>query len=163
MKKSVVAAALLVVFVSGCTSVRVGPERPLDFGTRTVVITGIEGFSASAVTIPDAHQPNVFIIGGRIVVDQEPVRPTRELPGGGAYLVTWALEYMGGYSFPSDTAITFGTGAPTVKCRRGAGDKVIGCVFPKPSSLPVQWKYAITVKNNSTGDMQTLDPSMSMD
>ena len=77
-------------------------------------------------------------------------------------MVTWALAYMGTYTFPSNTAISFASGAPTVHCERGLSNKVIGCFFPKPATLPARWKYSITVKSDS-GVSQTLDPSMEID
>ncbi len=164
MRGSVGAAAALAVLLAGCASVRVGPEQTLDIGGTNVRLVGIEGFRPSAVTMPNPGQPNVFIVNGRIVVDQEPLRPTQELPSNPPrILVSWALDYSGNYIFPSDTAIAFAPGAPAVTCRRGPMNRVIGCVFAKPAVLPAQWKYTVTVRNEATGAVQTLDPSVVMD
>jgi hypothetical protein len=161
MKLSVLAAVLLSLLVSGCAGVRVGPEQTINFGGRSITVKGTDGFRLSAVTIPDGNAPNVFVISGRTVIDQEPVRPKEAPPG--YFAVLWALDSMGGYSFPSDTAITFGSGGPVPTCKRLPGNKVIGCLFAKPMTLPASWKYSITINNDATGVPQTLDPSMSID
>ena len=162
-KLSIFATALLAVFLSGCASVRVGPERTINLGTRSITVAGLDGFRPSAATLPNPSAPNVFVINGKMVIDQEPVRPIVQTPDGG-YLVSWALDFGGGYSFPSNTAITFGTGAPAGwACGLGPIKKAIGCYIPKPAMLPASWKYSITITNDTTGTPQTLDPSMSID
>lgn len=164
MSRYVGAAAVLALLLAGCVSVRVGPDQTMDIGGTNVTLMGTEGFRPSAVTTPNPNQPNVFIVGGRIVVDQEPLRPRDESGGHpNRILVSWALDYSGNYIFPTDTAITFAGGAPAVACRRGPRNRVIGCVFAKPAVLPAQWKYNITVRNEATGAVHTLDPSVVMD
>ncbi len=162
MKLSVLAAVLLSLLVSGCAGVRVGPEQRINLGARSITVKGTDGFRLSAVTVPDGNAPNVFVINGRTVIDQEPVRPKEAPPG--YFAVLWSLDYMGVYSFPSDNAITFGAGGPVPTCKRlPSAYKVIACVFAKPTTLPASWKYSITINNDATGVPQTLDPSMSID
>jgi len=159
-KNVVLTGVVLVFFLSGCASVRVGPEQQFQLLGRTITVTGTEGFLPSSVTQPNPHQPNVFMVNDKIVLDQEPVRPVVEQDG--VYQVTWALAYGGKYSFPSDTAITFASGAPSLQCVRGPRNKSINCAITKPTTLPAHWKYTITVQHDS-GATQTLDPAMYMD
>jgi hypothetical protein len=141
--------------------VRPGPEETLRIGEETVTIRGTEGFDPGAVRAPNPNQPNVFIINGEIVVDQEPLRPGAD--SGNRVVVVWALARNGDYSFPNDEAIVLLGSAqhplpPDLRCKLvGAAKKEIACKYKRTARA--QWKYKIAVKNDRGGkDPDPLDP-----
>ena len=162
MIKTCFLAAVLAGFLAACGGVRVGPDESIKLGERTIVVAGVHGFNAAALTRPNPHSPNVFITEKeQIVADQEPIRPIDD--GSGQIVLTWALDRDSDYVFPDDTAINFssGTGSspPPFRCRvTQPRKKVIACLYNRPSGSS-KWKYAIMVTNQRTGRVLTaLDP-----
>lgn len=163
MKKSAYfIAVILVLVLSGCATVRVGPPETVKVGERTLTLSGLEGFDLSAVTIPDPHAPNVFITANQlIVVDQEPVRPIR-FDADGYVTITWALPRGSDYIFPNDNSIMFKAGIDNPLPDRltcgAVKEKSFVCYYKKPDQSR-EWKYAIKVKNKRTGVvLRSLDP-----
>jgi hypothetical protein len=163
MKQSAFIAAALVFILTGCVSARLGPEENVRIGKVTIAIAGLDGFNPAVRTPPDPHQPNVFITAEKlIVVDQEPIRPTRVVQGRVGLI--WALDVSTTFIFPDDDAIKLmaGTGNPlpdNLDCGvAGTKKKVFACVYDKPS-MPRQWKYKIRVKDTATNtELTALDP-----
>ena len=162
MIKSFFAVTVLACVLAACGSIRVGPDQTIKVGERTIVVVGVDGFNAAALTRPNPHFPNVLITEKeQIVADQEPIRPIDD--GSGQIVLTWALDRDSDYVFPDDSAINFssGTGSspPPFRCRvPQPRKKVIACLYNRPSGSS-KWKYAIMVTNQRTGRALTaLDP-----
>jgi hypothetical protein len=160
-------ATAVALALAGCTVIRPGPQETIKIGPRSLMLSGLEGFDVGAVTIPDPNAPNVFITGNqRIVVDQEPLRPTR-VDADGFVTITWALPRGANYIFPDDSAIALaastGNPLPTGLTCGAVKEKSFVCYYKKPEHSQ-RWKYTIKVKNKTTGTgLETLDPSIYQD
>lgn len=160
MRISIAAVAFLLA-LTGCATV-VGPVQSVRVGKTTVTAEGLEGYNRLAVTPADPNNPNIFVPGNAIVIDQEPLRP---LAAGRYVTIIWRLDADHGspYSFPDDSAITLYPGADNplpdeLNCGTvGASKKVFICHYARPAS-PKKWKYRVKLKNSSGTDPEALDP-----
>jgi len=160
MNKLIGIAIVLAIGVSGCTTVRIGPEEPVRVGNKTLLVrTG--GYDANALPKYDGNVPNLIITNGQIVIDQEPVRPI-PLAEGNLVLVTWALPAGSPFSFPDENGIQLvaseGNPLPAdLKCATlGAEKRIYYCTYTR--TRPGQWKYNIRVRDSRGKDLLRLDP-----
>jgi len=116
-----------------------------------------KGFSLTLVAAPNPTAPNVFIVGDKIVVDQEPVRPPGTLQGD-PITIYYALAEGGSYVFPEHGVEI--KGHPDF-CSPISGSKyVFRCAYSRPAPDTV-YKYIIRVKNETTGTtLKDLDPTI---
>jgi hypothetical protein len=159
MKLPLLAVVALAVLVGGCQTIRVGPEATVRLAGETITVVGSEGFDPGAVTAPNPNAPNVFIVNGQIVVDQEPLRPGA---GQGSVRIVWALARNGGYSFPNDRAIELLPG-PDSPLPQGLACGVVGAqkkeFVCKYRHARGQWKYKMAVVRDDGGPSPVpLDP-----
>ncbi len=135
--------------VSGCTVIS-GPGGRLPDD---------QGFDPVAVRTPRPTLPNVFVMNGHLVVDQEPIRlwlrdydkETRTVK------IAWALAANSETKWPDPkVAISF---RPELKAKcdvRGAGSKVLVCTLPY--SPLARYKYTLrAIDGKST---LVLDPEI---
>ena len=160
-KLNAIAVVSLSFVVAGCAGVRVGGPEAVKVGPRSVTVSGLEGFNASAIRPPDPNYPLVFVVNGGIVVDQEPVRPPR--PGAPTVAITWSLDSEGPYVFPDDAAITFPDvpgserpGSPGCAVRMPK-KKSITCWYDTPGN-PRKFKYTLRVVHQNGSEPPLLDP-----
>ena len=162
MRTSMLAAALAVA-LGGCTAmVTVGPPQTITVGKTTIAVSGLEGYNALAVQVPNGNGPNVFVSNNNIVIDQEPVRP---IATQNRVIIIWRLDAdpRSPYSFPGDDAIklqgTISNPLPSdLECGAvGEKKRAFVCTYTKPERSR-EWKYRITVKNASGADPTPLDP-----
>jgi hypothetical protein len=159
-----IALMSLSFVVAGCAGVRVGGPESIKVGDRAITLSGLDGFNAAAIRVPDPNYPLVFVTGGGspgIVVDQDPIRPPR--PEGGTVVITWSLDSEGAYTFPNDTAITF----PNVTGSERPDNshcivtmpkkKSIICYYDKPMN-PKKFKYTVRVVHQNGSEPPVLDP-----
>ncbi|MEP6943015.1 MAG: hypothetical protein ABI981_08770 [Betaproteobacteria bacterium] len=153
----------LCVSLSGCMT-----TQTIDVGGRRALV--IEPSFLPSNPAFDPHNPIVFVTRDRIVVDQEPLRPTRQ-ESDGTYIVNFYVVTVpaasGQYEFPNAQAIqTTTAGAPTFNCTL-VRPRAMSCWFNAPDAAHKVWKYAVTVVLRDTGGtiIQTryLDPSVAMD
>jgi len=127
-------------------------------GTRTLYSEAeprLRGYSLSQVAAPNPTAPNVLIVGNKIIVDQEPVRP----PGsqqGDPITIYFALEEGGAYSFPQHGIEI--REHPTF-CNPVQGSiYVFACKYRRPAPETV-YKYTIRVKS-AEGSLRDVDPTI---
>jgi len=160
-----IAVVSLSFVVAGCAGVRVGGPEAIKVGDRSVTLSGLDGFDASAIRQPDPTYPLVFVTGSGagagIVVDQDPIRPPR--PEGGTVVIVWSLDSAGAYSFPDDAAISFpnvmGSERPdSTRCVvHTPKKKAIICWYDKPVN-PKKFKYTVRVVHQNGSEPPVLDP-----
>ncbi len=155
-KRTSVVALALCLGLSGCMT-----TQTIDVGGRKVMV--IEPRFLPSSPAFDPHNPIVFMAHNRIVVDQEPLRPTVLQPDG-TYVVNFYVRGPGRYIFPNAQAIqTTTAGAPTFNCTV-VRPTALSCWFNPPDSAHKTWKYSVTVTgDDGTGGTMTLDPSVAMD
>jgi hypothetical protein len=102
MNRKLLLAGFLSVVLTGCQSPggdkTEGSERQQFFTEAWPRLVGYSRFRI--LVAPNPTAPNVFIVNGKIVVDQEPVRP----PGnqqGDPITIYFALEQGGNWVFPA--------------------------------------------------------------
>ena len=61
-KLNAIAVVSLSFVVAGCAGVRVGGPEAVKVGPRSVTVSGLEGFNASAIRPPDPNYPLVFVV-----------------------------------------------------------------------------------------------------
>ena len=160
MKRHHSLALVLLLVLTGCASVRVGPSETIMLGGQRLTVDGQGGFDPSVVRKPDPGTPNVFVDTDGIVVDQEPIRPKRTTE---KYVyISWALDSKSEYTFPDDQAIqtqkvTGSTPPDNFVCLRGMLKKVINCRYDTPAGAR-QFKYSIRVLDKDGKPVTTLDP-----
>ena len=161
MKRAAFIAGILALSLTGC--VLLGPDETVKIGDRTFTIKG-GGFNADLKALPSPELVFVFVTpSGKIVVDQEPVRPTRS---DGPIMILWVLAAKTSINFPDKNAIQLvvdplrknplpsGLACDVL----GSAKKYFACIYDKPSE-PRQWKYSIRVRDGSTStDFDYLDP-----
>ena len=139
--------------VSGCTVItEPGGRLPDD-----------QGFDPVVVRTPRPTLPNVFVINGQLVVDQEPIRLWRrdyevnKDKRTETVKIAWALAANSDTKWPDPKlAITF---RPELKAEcevRGTGSKVLECTLPYRSMAT--YKYTLrAIDGKST---LVLDPNI---
>ena len=145
MKKSIAAAAAFALLLTAC-----GGMRTL----YTADVPRTTGYSLSLVSAPNPTAPNVFIVGDKIVVDQEPIRP----PGnqqGDPITIFFGLEQGGAYKFPNNGIEI--QNYPSF-CSP-VSDYVFRCAYSRPAPGTV-YKYAIRVRTSTGNPLRDLDPTI---
>ncbi|MCU0769163.1 MAG: hypothetical protein MUD07_07205 [Burkholderiaceae bacterium] len=80
MKRIAWALAVAAV-LAGCAGFERNPRLPND-----------DGFDPGLVSRPRPTEPNVLVVGGQLVIDQEPIRIwKRDLAAGNRVVIAWAL------------------------------------------------------------------------
>jgi hypothetical protein len=157
MTRRQLSAFALSLMLAGCASVKVGTERPIKVGERTVTLSGLDGFNSAAVQAPDPNYVLVYVDSDGITINQEPVRPKTH---SGYVTITWALDGSG-YTFPDD-GITFPSSSsnpppnPLPDCTVVAPQK-LAIVCSYRNAGPKKFKYNIRVVDGAGHD-QRLDP-----
>lgn len=126
---------------------------------KSVRLADDEGFNPDFVTVPRPTLPNVFVLNGHLVVDQEPIRIWRRDMVDGRVVIAWALSAKSSTKWPSaDKAITFKPVPSGLRCQvRGAQQRVLACSFPYESRA--QYKYTLTAQDGSIL-LPPLDPTI---
>lgn len=95
---------------------------------------------------PNPLAPRVNVVGGQIVVDQEPMVFTRDKVN---VHIVWQLPSDGDYSFPED-GIVFDKSAvgEIVECRRAENGLKFQCL--NKHAKPGRYKYTINVNKGKT-------------
>jgi len=148
MKRAILAGVVSALILTACAGVRTfyTEEQP-----RT------RGYSLAFVSPPNPTAPNIFVVGEKIVIDQEPIRP----PGnqqGDPITIYFALREDGDYSFRNH-------GVEIQQhpdfCNPVTGTKYLfKCQYSRPAPDTV-YKYAVRLKNERTGDnLRDLDPTI---
>lgn len=121
----------------------------------------VEGFTAGDFTPPNPNDVHIYVDGGLIVIDQEPVRRKAVV----AHVIQWRLDRAQPYSFPDNKAIVLiGTAQyplpVDLDCGTvGAKRKVFVCSYTRTG--PALWKYSVRIKNDETGnELPMLDPTV---
>jgi hypothetical protein len=137
--------------ISGCTVVS-GPGGRLPDD---------QGFDPLVVRTPQPTLPNVFVVKGQLVVDQEPIRlwlsdydkEKRTVN------IAWALAANSDAQWPKpEEAIVFSPPAEKHSCEvRGAGRKVVVCTLQYKKLAT--YKYTLKVISKS-GNPLALDPNI---
>ena len=147
MKKWTVVGVALAVALTACaasvTRIIYTEEQPR-----------IRGYSSAHVTAPNPTAPNIFVVGNRIVVDQEPIRP----PGNqqdDPVTIYFGLEEDGGYTFPEDGVVIRDH---RDYCRR-ASAYVFKCSYRRPAP-GTKFKYTIHLKSTTGTPPDDLDPTI---
>lgn len=118
------------------------------------------GFNPEVVLSPRPTAPNVFVLNGYLVVDQEPIRIwQRDVGGDRRITIAWALSYKSDTSWPAaDRAISFRPVPRDLRCAvRGAQRKILACSFPYESRA--QYKYTLTAEELGKA-LPSLDPNI---
>lgn len=115
-----------------------------------------EGFSSAFVTQPNPTAPNIFIVAGKIVIDQEPIRPPGDREGD-PIAIYWALEQGGSYTFPQHGVEI--KGHPTFCSPVTGTDYVFSCKYRRPAPDTI-YQYTVRVKDRSGRPIRDLDPSI---
>ena len=114
------------------------------------------GFSQAFVAAPNPTAPNVLIVGNKIVVDQEPVRPPGNQPED-PITIYFALPEGGPYTFPTHGIEI--TGHPNF-CNPVTGSVyVFVCKYRRPAPDTI-YKYVIRVKQDQGPPLKDLDPTI---
>ena len=148
MTKTIVIAAGLAGLLTACA----------DMGTRTLYSAEqprVRGYFSTFASPPNPTAPNVFIVGDKIVVDQEPVRP----PGtqqGDPITIYFGLADKGDYKFPQHGIEIQGHQS---FCNP-VSDYVFLCTYARPEPGTI-YKYMIRVRNDVTHtNLKDLDPQI---
>ena len=164
MKRRHPIALVLLLVLTGCAAVRVGPSETITIRGKTLTVDGQGGFDPGTVRKPDPQNPNVFVGGDGIVVDQEPIRPTVVI--GGTVYIAWALDSKSDFTWPDANAIQplndSSNKPPSIPpdnfaCAVGKPKKVITCSYDKPAGAR-QFKYSIRVADKDRKEIARLDP-----
>ncbi len=148
MKRFISIAIAPVVLLAACAEV---PLRPPLSGEARL----LNGFDLTTTGVPNPHQPNVFVVGKKLVIDQEPiVIEYHESP----VTIAWALAAGSDNTFASNEAISVDVNDKKVsnfKCRvNGKAAKSISCTYSVNQEGTI--KYTIKVKS-AAGEV-SLDP-----
>jgi hypothetical protein len=147
MKRISVFLLLVAVALSGCAMKDKSPRLADD-----------EGFNPDLVLPPRPTFPNVFVLNGHLVVDQEPIRIwRRDVGGDGRVVIAWALSAKSSTKWPAVAkAVAFKPEPARLSCEvRGAQAKVLACSFPYESHA--KYKYTLTAQDGNTL-LPPLDP-----
>jgi hypothetical protein len=115
------------------------------------------GFDLDKVSRPKATLPNVFVQGGHLIVDQEPIRLwRRDVDSTGSVVIAWALPARSAARWPAvDKAVSFKPRPPKLDCKVPPSGKILSCSFVYVSLA--QYKYTLTAVDNDIST-QPLDP-----
>ncbi len=140
-----------IIATSGCavTVVGKGGRLPDD-----------KGFDPDAVHAPHPTLPNVFIVNGHLVVDQEPIRISGKDVGSDKKVrIAWALSARSSARWPdADKAITIrnakGDKPADWICSVAKTEKILSCNY---SFSPGTYKYTLSARDGKL-DLPPLDP-----
>jgi hypothetical protein len=147
MKRICVVLLLVALALSGCAMKDKSPRLADD-----------EGFNPDVVLPPRPTLPNVFVLNGQLVVDQEPIRiGRRDVGADGRISISWALSAKSSTKWPAPArAVSFKPAPADLRCEiRGAQAKVLACNFGYESRA--QYKYTLTAQEGSVL-LPPLDP-----
>lgn len=149
MNKLLLMGGVLALVLSACAS---EPQR-----IYTAESGRSAGYRLSALaSLPNPTAPNVFVVGDKIVIDQEPIRP----PGnqaGDAVVMYFGLEEGGAYSFPDHGIEIRGHGD---FCNPKPGTVyVFQCAYSRPAPDTI-YKYIVRLKKAGGGRVTDLDPTI---
>jgi hypothetical protein len=147
MKRLCVLLCVGALALAGCAVKSMSPRLPDD-----------AGFDPDAVTTPRPTLPNVFVLNGYLVVDQEPIRLwRRDVGSNGLITIAWALSARTSTKWPdAKKAVAFKPEPARVQCEvRGVHSKVLACSFPYESRA--QYKYTLRAQDGNI-DLPPLDP-----
>lgn len=149
MKRLALILALCAVALTGCSLI----EK-----TRQVRV-GEDGFDPSLVRVPEAVLPNVLVVNGYLVVDQEPIRITRRDVGtDGKVTLSFALPAGSQFRWPPDGAIQIQPVPRAWACIvKGAARRILECRY----DYEPRGKFSYTL-NALEGDrpLPPLDPTI---
>jgi hypothetical protein len=115
----------------------------------------LTGYSLAVVAPPNPTAPNIFIVGDKIVVDQEPIRPPGDQQGD-PITIYFALEQGGVYKFQQHGIEI----QQNPSFCASISDYVFKCAYSRPAPGTI-YKYAIRVRNASSGvNLKDLDPTI---
>jgi hypothetical protein len=138
----------LILILSACAG---APQR-----IYTSEVRRTEGYRLSAlVAQPNPTAPNIFVVGDKIVIDQEPIRP----PGnqaGDPVVMYFALEEGGVYSFPEHGIEIKGH---TDFCSPTGSVYIFKCAYSRPAPDTI-YKYVVRLKKAGGGRVTDLDPTI---
>ncbi|MBA3505010.1 MAG: hypothetical protein H0T80_04425 [Betaproteobacteria bacterium] len=134
MKTSVLSAFVFAVMVSGCAT---------NTGQLPISRVWPTGFNPLVAPEPVPNFPNVHIINGRIVVDQEPIY-IKQVEG--VNVIVWALNTNGPYFFPAKRGIDFDSPKPKhLDCDVVSRDpKKFLCTYEKSDKRKYAYKITVT-------------------
>jgi hypothetical protein len=153
--KRIAWALAVTAALAGCAGLERNPRLPSD-----------GGFDPGLVSRPRPTEPNVFVVGGQLVIDQEPIRIwKRDLAAGNRVVIAWALpagSAAGWLPNPPEArrpgphpSVKIEPEPPKLECgARGAARKVLVCSFDYVSHA--RYKYTLTA--DSGGKPLVLDP-----
>lgn len=105
-----------------------------------------QGFDPVVVRAPHPKLPNVFVVGGYLVVDQEPIRLWKRDydEKSGTVRIEWALAANSDTQWPTEGAIAFSPNPKGHSCVvRGKNMKVLSCTLPYVEHA--RYKYTLKV------------------
>jgi hypothetical protein len=148
MKRTVLLLLAGSLALSGCVVLSPSGRLPDD-----------KGFDPDAVHAPRPTLPNVFVVDGHLVVDQEPIRISRRDARDGKVTIAWALSARSTARWPArERAITIrndkGQTPKDWSCAVSRGEKVLSCSY---TFAPGAFKYTLQVRDGSI-DLPALDP-----
>jgi hypothetical protein len=148
MNKLLLIGGASILVLTACAT---GPQ--IIYTREKPRLTGYTPF----VGPPNPTAPNVFIVAGEIVVDQEPIRP----PGnqqGDPITIYWGLQDSSkNYFFPNN-AIEI-QGHPAFCSSGSVSDDVFKCQYNRPAP-GTPYKYKIRVKQRQGPPIHELDPTI---
>lgn len=142
---------LATAVLTGCAVVHSGGAGRLDDEM---------GFDPALVTRPKPTLPNVFVINGRLVVDQEPIRISSKDAGRDRKVsIAWALSARSSEHWPqADKAISIrnakGDKPADWSCSVSKTEKILSCSY---TFRPGEYKYTLNVRDGNI-ELPPLDP-----
>lgn len=145
----------LAATVAGCAVFEQNPRLAND-----------DGFDPGRVSRPRPTAPNVFVVDGHLVIDQEPIRIwKKDLAAGNRVVIGWALpagSAVGWLPNPPEgrrpgphPSVKIEPEPPKLECgARGAARKVLVCSFDYVSLA----RYKYTLRAEDGGKPLVLDP-----
>jgi hypothetical protein len=142
-------AGILALAVSACAVVSDRIGRLPDDG----------GFDPAVVRAPRPTLPNVFVMNGHLVVDQEPIRINGRDFKDKTVTIAWALAAGTSARWPeADKAITIrnakGERPADWRCTAATTGKILSCSY---TFRPGTYKYTLAAKEGDK-DLPPLDP-----
>jgi hypothetical protein len=146
---------VLAATVAGCAVFEQNPRLAND-----------DGFDPGRVSRPRPTEPNVFVVDGHMVIDQEPIRIwKKDLAAGNRVVIAWALPAGTATRWLPDESdkrrssphrsVTIEPPPPELKCGvRGAARKVLVCSFDYVALA----RYKYTLRAEDGGKPLALDP-----
>jgi len=151
MKRAAGWCLIGVIATSGCAVTVAGKAGRLP---------GEKGFDPDAVHAPRPTLPNVFVVNGHLVVDQEPIRISGKDVGEDKKVhISWALSARGPERWPPpDKAIAIrnakGDKPADWACAVAKTEKILSCRY---TFSPGAYKYTLSARDGDI-DLPPLDP-----